>query len=184
MAFIKDDELVQILPPDRADHALDVCVLPRGACCSDDLSDSIAAIRLLKTEPYEASRSRSRKLGAVSQGNTSLSAGASRTAVGCCVTSNPAISTIVSQDDREVEQSKRSRHGDEHVDGGDTDRFVAQKAAPCRRRPSDPSHHVLCDRGLADLDAEFQELAVDAGRTPQGVGFVHLPDQITNFAIY
>jgi hypothetical protein len=36
----------------------------------------------------------------------------------------------------------------------------------------------------ADLDAEFQELAVDAGRTPQGVGFVHLPDQITNFAIY
>jgi hypothetical protein len=38
-----------------------------------------------------------------------------------------------------------------------------------RRRPSNPSHHVLCDRGLADVDAELQELAVDAGRTPERV---------------
>jgi hypothetical protein len=37
---------------------------------------------------------------------------------------------------------------------------------------------------LADLDAELQELAVDARRTPEWVGAVHLPDQITNFAIY
>jgi len=40
------------------------------------------------------------------------------------------------------------------------------------------------DCGLADLNTELQELAVDAGRTPQWVGAVHLPDQITNFAIY
>ena len=71
-----------------------------------------------------------------------------------------------------------------NIDGGDADCFVAQKATPCRRRRSDPSHHVLCDRGLADLNAELQDLAVDAGRTPQRVGVVHLPDQITNFATY
>ena len=29
MAFVKDDDVVQALPPDRADHALDVNVLPR-----------------------------------------------------------------------------------------------------------------------------------------------------------
>ena len=29
MAFVKDDDVVQALPPDRADHALDVSVLPR-----------------------------------------------------------------------------------------------------------------------------------------------------------
>jgi hypothetical protein len=34
------------------------------------------------------------------------------------------------------------------------------------------------------FNAELRELAVDAGRTPQWVGAVHLPDQITNFAIY
>jgi hypothetical protein len=37
---------------------------------------------------------------------------------------------------------------------------------------------------LNDLNADLQQLAVDAGRTPQWVGFVHLPNQITNFAIY
>ena len=40
MAFVKDDDVVQALPPDRPDHALDVSVLPRGACCRDELSDS------------------------------------------------------------------------------------------------------------------------------------------------
>jgi hypothetical protein len=29
MAFVEDDDLIQALPPDRADHALDVSVLPR-----------------------------------------------------------------------------------------------------------------------------------------------------------
>ena len=29
MAFVKDDDVVQALPPDRAYHALDVRVLPR-----------------------------------------------------------------------------------------------------------------------------------------------------------
>jgi hypothetical protein len=37
---------------------------------------------------------------------------------------------------------------------------------------------------LADLDAELQQLAVDARRTPEWVGAIHLPDQITHFAIY
>ena len=29
MALVEDDDLIQALPPDRADHALDVSVLPR-----------------------------------------------------------------------------------------------------------------------------------------------------------
>ena len=40
MAFVKDDDVIQALLPDRADHALDVSVLPRGAWCRDDLSNS------------------------------------------------------------------------------------------------------------------------------------------------
>ena len=51
----------------------------------------IAATRLLKTEPYEASRSRSRKLGAVSHVNASITYCESHVAVGCCVTSNRTI---------------------------------------------------------------------------------------------
>ena len=52
----------------------------------------IAATRLLKTEPYEASLSRSRKSGAVSHGNASITCYESQAAVGCSVTSNRTIS--------------------------------------------------------------------------------------------
>jgi hypothetical protein len=62
----------------------------------------------------------------------------------------------------DIEQSKRGRHGNEHVDGDNPDCFVAQEPTPRRRKRSDSSHHVFCDRGLADLDALLQELAVDA----------------------
>jgi hypothetical protein len=58
-----------------------------------------------------------------------------------------------------------------------------QKDAPFWQRRSDPSHHVLGYRGLTDSDAELQ-LAVDTRRSPERVSAVHLPDQITIFAIY
>ena len=45
------------------------------------------------------------------------------------------------------------------------------------------SPHVLGDSGLADLDPELQQLAMDARRTPERVGVAHLPDQLTNLAI-
>src|ERR1700738_4645137 len=36
----------------------------------------------------------------------------------------------------------------------------------------------------ADFDAELEELTMDAGRSPERVGGVHLPNQFTNLAIY
>jgi hypothetical protein len=43
---------------------------------------------------------------------------------------------------------------------------------------------MLRNRGLADLDAEFEQFPVDPGRSPDRVGGVHLSDQITNLAIH
>ena len=42
------------------------------------------------------------------------------------------------------------------------------------------SHHVLGDGGLGDLDAEFQQLAVNARCTPAWVVTAHHPNQIPN----
>ena len=42
------------------------------------------------------------------------------------------------------------------------------------------SHHVLGDGGLGDLDAEFQQLAVNARCTPARVVAAHHPNQIPN----
>ena len=68
---------------------------------------------------------------------------------------------------------------------------IAQEAPPSRLGRATFSRHVLGDSRqvhgdcrLADIDAELKNLAVDPGRTPERVGGVHLPNQVTNFSIY
>ncbi len=46
------------------------------------------------------------------------------------------------------------------------------------------SHHVSANGRLADLNAELENLAMDPRCTPQRVGCTHLPDQLTNLAMY
>jgi len=40
--------------------------------------------------------------------------------------------------------------------------------------------HVFCNARLADVDAEFEQFAMDAGRAPERVGHAHVPDQPTD----
>jgi hypothetical protein len=69
----------------------------------------------------------------------------------------------------------------EHVDRGDVAHVVLNEGTPARGRDFGAPGHVSANRGLADLDAEFEQLAVDAGRAPKPVGQAHLADQITDF---
>ena len=48
-------------------------------------------------------------------------------------------------------------------------------------QPVVPTENVLADAGLADIDAELEEFAMNAGCTPGGIFPAHLPDQIPNF---
>ena len=52
---------------------------------------------------------------------------------------------------------------------------------PYLRRRFPVPCHVFGDRGLANFDAELEELAMDLGRTPQRVGKAHFADQSANF---
>src|SRR5207253_2316111 len=80
------------------------------------------------------------------------------------------LPAIVGQDDHYIEQPKRRASHDKHVDGGNTLGLIEQEATPGRRRPASPSHHILGLRGLAYLDAELEQLAMDSGRPP-GAGW-------------
>src|SRR5208337_4420891 len=75
------------------------------------------------------------------------------------------------------------RH-DEHIDRSDAFGVITQESPPVLRRCSPPSHHVLRDGRLADLDAELEQFAVDPECAPERVGAAHLPDQIPNLAIH
>src|SRR6476661_9062040 len=85
------------------------------------------------------------------------------------------------EDDQGVEQLERSRHDNEHVDGSGV-MHVVEERAPGRGGGLGPPRQISADRCLADLDAELEQLAVDAGSAPKRVCLAHLADQITDLA--
>src|SRR5215468_12145725 len=64
----------------------------------------------------------------------------------------------------------------------ETNVLAVEEGAPSLRRRSALPDHVFGHTGLADGDAQFEQLTMDVGRAPQRVGAAHLPDQIADFA--
>src|SRR5262249_4749816 len=60
--------------------------------------------------------------------------------------------------------------------------MILQECAPGLRRRPAGAHHVLAHAALADVEAEFEQLSVDAGCTPTGILPAHLADQISDLA--
>jgi hypothetical protein len=118
----------------------------------------IAATRSLKTEPYETSRSRGRKLRAVSHGNASED--------DHDVVSRNEADTVTNISMRRC----RLLHCEERCA-----RFG--EGLPTRR-----TAYFAAVAWLTSISS-FKRLAVDAGRIQKRVSAVDLPDQITNFAI-
>src|SRR5262252_6642942 len=57
---------------------------------------------------------------------------------------------------------------------------IAQESLPARRARAVTPWHVLGNRRLGDVDAKFQQLAMNAWRTPQRVVAANSPDQIAD----
>jgi len=58
---------------------------------------------------------------------------------------------------------------------------VAEECPPALRWGSRVRCYILGDRGLANLDAEFEEFSMDPGRAPQRTGQAHVANQLANF---
>src|SRR5258706_10411862 len=80
-------------------------------------------------------------------------------------------------DDKGIEQVEANARNNEQVHGGDVRRVVTQEGAPALGRRSTSLDHVLRDAGLSDLEAELEQLAMDARRSPQRIVNAHPPDQ-------
>ncbi|TPV99489.1 MAG: hypothetical protein USCAAHI_01074 [Beijerinckiaceae bacterium] len=89
----------------------------------------------------------------------------------------------MSEDDQGIEKTKRRGCNNEHVDRCNVGQVVVQKATPGWGGDFGPPRQVSPDRGLADLDAELEQFAVDAGGAPERVGQAHPADQITNLVL-
>ena len=126
MAFVKDDDVVKAFPRSSRSRARrkDSATVKRW--CRDQFSDSHRRDPLAEAEPYEASRSRSTKLGAVSHGNASITCCESHAAVGCHVTYRTAQAFYDREPRWIIKYSSRNEADTaKNVDGGDADCFVA-----------------------------------------------------------
>src|SRR5215831_6175098 len=91
-------------------------------------------------------------------------------------------SALVRQDQKNVQDLKPNGGYRKEIDRDHVLHMVVQKRSPGLRTRSSRSHHVLGDAGFADLDSEFQQLAVNTWRAPAWVIAAHHADQVTNFS--
>jgi hypothetical protein len=76
----------------------------------------------------------------------------------------------MSEDDQGIEKTKRRGCDNEHVDRRNVGQVVV------RGGDFGPPRQVSPDRGLADLDAELEQFAVDAGAPQSGLARLHPAD--------
>ena len=87
---------------------------------------------------------------------------------------------IVSQHQEYVQDLEANcRHGEE-IDGYQAPEVLVEERPPGLRRRLAVAQHVLADAGLADVDAQFEPFAVNAGSTPERILATHLADQIAD----
>ena len=70
-------------------------------------------------------------------------------------------------DDKGIEQVEANARNNGEVHGGDVRCVVTQEGAPSLGRRSTSLDHILRDAGLTDLEAELEQLAMNARRSPQ-----------------
>src|SRR5215467_4208523 len=91
------------------------------------------------------------------------------------------VSADQPNDDEDIEQIEANGRNNEQVYGGDARCVVA--SAPSLGRRSTSLHHIFRDAGLSDLEAELEQLAMNARRTPQRIFRAHPTDQRAQFRI-
>ena len=72
-------------------------------------------------------------------------------------------------DQQAIQQPKGNRRHDEQIHRRDAVSMIAEECLPALGRRTSPPSHILGDAGLADLDAELEQLAMDTRRAPKRV---------------
>src|SRR5271166_4088515 len=92
--------------------------------------------------------------------------------------------TVMRKDDEYKQQAKRSGRNDKEISGDQLLDVIPQEGTPRLGRREPVPHHVLSDRCLRDVDAEFAQLAVNAWCTPAWVGGADASNQLSHLGRY
>jgi hypothetical protein len=87
---------------------------------------------------------------------------------------------LMAKDKAYEEPPKGNRRDDKQINGCNLLPVIAKERLPALQRPALSRQHIGRNRGLRDIDAQFEQLAVDPGSTPQRVLNAHSSDQVAH----
>src|ERR1700751_3345855 len=92
------------------------------------------------------------------------------------------LPSLVANNKEAVQQLERDCRDSEEIHGGNRVAMIANKGLPALGKfwISGRTAHPAGDRALRYVEAEHEEFAVDARRTPGGIFNGHLKDQVTD----
>ena len=156
---MEHEHMVQALAPNRTNDALDVGPLPggsRGAQHFVDTQVSHLSPEGIAEDNIAVAQQVARRL-VKGKGFSQLLSGPLRGGVGSHIAVDNAT-PVMGQHQKHIENLEtKGRHGKE-VDGHQLLQVILQERAPGLRRRLAAAHHVLADAGLADVDAELEQL--------------------------
>jgi hypothetical protein len=179
MALVDDDQVVQAIPSDRSDQALNVGVLPLLTRCHWSIAKPHGVQPLLEGLAKGAitiSHMMARR-PVPGKGLRDLM----RDSFRCRMRGHADMGKPpppVMQDNEAKQHPKCDRRNDEKIDGGDCLGVIVQKGPPGLRWRTTSPRHVLRHRRLGDIDPEFEQLTMNARRSPQRIGAADLADQV------
>jgi hypothetical protein len=86
----------------------------------------------------------------------------------------------MAKDETYEEPPKGNRRNDKEINRCNLLPMIAKESLPHLQWPALPRHHVDRDRRLRDIDAQFEQLAVDPGSAPQRILNTHSWDQVAH----
>ena len=87
------------------------------------------------------------------------------------------VASLKLDDHQAIEQLEANGRHDKHINGDDVRRVIAEKGLPALGRWPQPPLHVFGNCRLGDIEAQLEQLAMDARRSPQWVVPAHLANK-------
>src|SRR4029077_12533934 len=170
VALAEYNNVVKVFPSDRTDQPFRISILPRAARRYWSIADAHRS----------ESTDKNLTIGAVPVTNEiagSLFPPACFRDLICdpfcgwmrCDAKPQNMSPAVPHDQQSIEQAKRDCRHDKQIHRRDAVCMIADKGSPALRRRVSSPDHVFGDAGLADLNAELKQLALDPRRPHSGL---------------
>ena len=89
---------------------------------------------------------------------------------------------VMGQNQENVKNLETDRGHGKEINGDQLVRMILKECPPTLRGRFVSVDHIFADTAFSDVDSKFEQFAMDAGCTPEGILPAHLADQISDLA--